>query len=360
MTIFLILLLFVPAAFAAHYLFDAPPILVFALSAAAIATLAEWIRRSTDQLAQQVGPAIGGLLTITFGSIAEFVLAIFVLLRGQASVVQAQIAGSILATSLFGLGLAALVGGLFCERQRFKPERAGLLSSLLILTVIALILPAVFDLHWSMTAGGRQRRISDEELSLGVSVVLLVLYGANLVYTLVTHRSVFASDEPKEGEASWSLPLSLGVLIGATALIALEADVLSSTLEKTASSLSLSPVFLGVIVLAMVGTAADVFAAAWFARQDKMTLVFEISIGSAIQVALVLAPLLVLVSFALGQPMTLVFANPLYLFGIASTALIVNSVARDGETTWFEGLLLIGVYGLFALAFFFAGPSTEG
>ena len=353
--IFAGLLAFIPISLALKYLVGSSALIVFATSSIAIAGLAEWIRRSTDQLADRVGSSIGGLLTISFGSIAELVLALFVLMRGQVDVVQAQIAGSILATSLLGLGLAIIVGGATRARQLFKPERAGLLSSLLILVVIALLLPAVFDLTGRLSGNAAALDVTDEEVSLGVAVVLLLLYLANLAYTLVTHRDVFSADKP-EGGLDWSLGLSLAVLVGATAAIALESELLSAALEDAAGSLHLSPMFLGVIVLAIVGTAGDLFAASWFAHEDRMGLVLQICIGSAIQVALVLAPLLVLVSWFIGTPMNLVFSNPLHLFAIASTALIVNSIARDGETTWFEGVLLVGVYVLFGLAFFFLGP----
>lgn len=353
-----LLLAAIPVSLVLRVVFGSSSLLVFAASAVAVAVLAEWARRATDQLADRMGPAVGGLLTVSFGSVAELVLALFVLVRGQREVVQAQLAGSIIGTSLFGLGLAAIVGGATRERQTFKPERAGLLSSLLFLVTIALLLPAMFDLTQRVTGGAARLSITDEQVSLGVSVVLLVLYLANLAYTLVTHRSVFSSDEA-EGGAEWSLGVALAVLIGATAAIALESELLSDALEAAAGSLKLSPMFLGVIVLALVGTAGDLFAAAFFAHEDKMGLVLQICIGSAIQVALVLAPLLVLISWALGHPMTLVFANPLHLFGIASTAFIVNAIARDGETTWFEGVLLVGVYVLFGLAFFFSGPAPE-
>ncbi|MGI8568480.1 MAG: hypothetical protein ACR2KT_05145 [Methylocella sp.] len=192
----------------------------------------------------------------------------------------------------------------------------------------------------------------DEELSLSVSVVLLLLYAANLIYTLVTRRDAFESEEG-QGEVSWSLPWALAVLVGSTAVIAVEASLVAEAFAATAQQLRLSPLFLGVIVLALVGTAADIFAAAYFARQNKMGLVLGICIGSAIQVALLVAPLLVIISSFMGRPMTLVFSDPLELFAIGGAVFIVNAIARDGETTWFEGVLLIGVYALFGLAFFF-------
>ena len=352
----LLLLAIVPVAPILAYATGAASQWVFVAGAAGVAVLADWVRRSIEQVARHVGSAVGGLLAISFGSLAEVILALFVLAQGEAAVVRAQITGSIIGTGLLGLGVAIVSGGIGRERQRFKRERAGLLSSLLILAVIALLLPAVFNLA-QRTVSPQRLAVTDEQLSIGVSLVLLALYVANLAYTLVTHRDVFASGEPDEsdGRTEWPLWLAVAVLVGATAIIALEAELVSGALAATAGSLGLSKVFLGVVVLAVVGTASDLFAAAWFARRDRMGLVFNICIGSAIQVALVVAPALVLVSWAIGRPMTLVFDDPMDLFAIAGSAFIVNAIAADGETTWFEGVLLIGVYALFGLAFFFIG-----
>jgi len=351
--VLLLLMAVIPLSLGTAYM-AAPPALRFVTSAAAIAVLAEWIRRGTEQLARHAGPTIGGLIMVTFGSVAELVLALFILASGETAVVQAQITGSIIGTSLFGLGIAILIGGLSRQRQTFNPAKAGLLSTLLILSVIALLLPAVFDYT------GRQDHLhniglTDEELSLGASLVLLLLYAGNIVYTLITHRDAFA-DEEAEGDPAWGLALSIGIIVGCTAIIAIEAEILSDVLTQTATALSISPTFLGVIVLALVGTSADIFAASWFAHRDNMTAALNICVGSAIQLVLVVAPLLVLISAFMAKPMSLVFGNPLYLFAIASTAFIVNAIARDGETTWFEGLLLVGVYLLFGLGFFFIGP----
>ena len=196
----------------------------------------------------------------------------------------------------------------------------------------------------------------DEHLSLAVSVVLLLLYAANLVYTLITHRDVFATSDRGNGKAQWGIARSLFVMTLSTAIIALEAELVSAALEGAAEQLRFAPVFMGVVVLALVGTAADLFAAVVFARQDKMDIVFGMCVGSAIQIALVVAPILVLASWMINQPMNLVFGSPLDLFAIASTAFVVRAIAADGETTWFEGLLLVGVYVLFALAYYFESP----
>ena len=195
----------------------------------------------------------------------------------------------------------------------------------------------------------------DERLGLGVSVVLLLLYAANLIYTLVTHRDLFAGDAAS-GEAEWGVARALLVMMVATAVIAVQAELVSAALEDASAQLRLSPLFLGAVVLALVGTVSDLFAAVVFARQDKMDIVFTICIGSSIQTALVMAPVLVLASWFIGQPMNLVFSSPLDLFAIAGAAFIVRAIAADGETTWFEGLLLVGVYLLFALAYYFVSP----
>jgi Ca2+:H+ antiporter len=348
------LLLFVPLSVALRYLVDAPPTWVFLTSVVAIAVLADWIRRATEQLAERAGSTIGGLLNVSFGNTAELVLALFILSQAQTRVVQAQITGSIIGTTLLFLGVSALVGGIGRARQTFNQASAGLLSTLLFLVVIAILLPAVFDLTERATGRGADISMIDERLSLGVSVVLLLLYAANLVYTLLTHRDVFAGDAPG-GEAEWSLGRASSIMVGGTALIAIEAELASAALEATSAQLGLSPVFMGVVVLALVGTAADLFAAVVFARRDKMDIVFSMCVGSAIQIALVVAPVLVLASWIIGHPMNLVFSSPLDLFAIASAGFIVRAVAADGETTWFEGLLLVGVYLLFALAYYFEG-----
>ena len=356
----LLLLGFLPLAAVLHYFVHIGPIWVFVTGAIAVAVLADWIRRATDQVAAHAGPAIGGLLTVSFGTIAELLLAFFVLIESGPGIVRAQITGSIIGTSLLGLGLAMLAGGVRHEHQEFKRERAGLLTSMFALLMIALLLPAIFDLATGARQGSSQHtlRISDEDLSLAVSVVLLLLYAGNLVFTLVTHRDVFASGEEGGDDAKWSLAKSLVVLVAATVAIAFGAELVSNALQATAQKLGIPLLFMGIIPLALIGTSSDLLAAVAFGRQDRMGLVMSICVGSAVQVALVIAPLLVLASWAIGHPMTFVFSDPLELFAIGGTALIVNAIAGDGRTTWFEGLLLVGVYVLLALAFFFTGGSA--
>lgn len=358
--IFAALLLFIPISLILAYWLRVSPVWIFLSSGLAILPLAEWIRRATDQLANRAGPAIGGLLNITFGSVAELTLALFVLASGHTAVVKAQITGSIIGTSLLGLGVAILAGGWKREKQTFLRERAGLLGSLLTLSMVALLIPVLFDYtERSVFAPGRKDLGSlNEHLSICVATVLILVYFANLIYTLITHRDVFASRkrDVEPTEEGWPLWRSIAILCAATGAVAMESELLSNSLEVTAGQLGLTPLFLGVIVLALTGNVADILAAVYFARQDRMGLVMGICVGSTVQVALLLAPLLVLISYFMGRPMNLVFTNPLELIAIVGAVFAVNSIALDGETTWFEGLLLVAVYCLLGFAFFFAAP----
>jgi Ca2+:H+ antiporter len=352
------LLVLVPVSLALSAFSRIPRTLVFLSALLAIIPLAEWVRRATEQVAARAGSAIGGLMNVSFGNAPELILALFVLNAGHVDVVKAQITGSLIGNSLLGLGLAVVAGSFRSDVQKFNRERAGLLSSLLILVTIAVLLPALFDYTERGVLRNPNSAVLDEYLSLGVAVVLILVYIANLVYTLVTHRDVFAQapepDEPSEQglTAPWPLSRSLLVLAAATAFTAIEAEIVSSTVEATATRLGLTPFFLGVVLLAVVGNAAEYISAVYFARRGRMGLVVGITVGSTIQVGLLVAPLLVIFSYFVGHRMNLVFNNPIELIAIAGAAFIVNSIAQDGETTWFEGVLLLAVYLLFALAFF--------
>jgi Ca2+:H+ antiporter len=350
-----VLLLFVPLSLVLHHYSLVSPQWVFLSGLVAIGVLADWVRRGTEQVAEHAGNTIGSLLNVSFGNAAELVLALFVLSHAQTQVVQAQITGSIIGTTLLFFGIAALAGGLRHERQTFSQAQVGLLSTLLLLLAVAILLPATFDMTARLESPGANLSRADELLSLCVSVVLLLLYGAHLVYVLITHRVMFGVGSTEDAAPEWSLPVGLAVMVGSTVGIAFESELVSDRLAEAASTLGLSPVFMGVVVLALIGTIADLFAAVAFARADKMDIVLGLCVGSAIQIALVVAPVLVLVSWAIGHPMNLVFGSPLNLFAIASAAFIVRAIAADGETTWYEGLLMIGVYLLFALAYFFEG-----
>ncbi len=348
-------LLLVPLALAAHAL-GAAPALVFLAGALAIVPLAEWIRRATEQLSAHAGAAIGGLINVTFGNVAELILALFVLRAGHSGVVKAQITGSIIGNLLLGLGVAILVGTCGRDNLRFRRVRASLLASLLVLTVIALMVPALFDYTERGVFQSPQADMLDERLSLGVAILLILVYLANLAYTLVTHRDVFAFARVEDRGGSWPIWRALAVLAAATAVTAWDAEVISSALEATAAQLNVTTFFLGVTVLAVIGNAAEYFTAVYYARREQMGLALTLTVGSSIQVALLVAPILILLSWAMGTPMTAVAANPLELVAIAGAAFAVNAISRDGEVTWFEGVLLLAVYLMLALAFFFATP----
>ncbi len=352
------LLLLVPISLILAMIDAVPRVLVFTTAILAIVPLAEWVRNATEHVAARAGSAIGGLLNVTFGNAPELILALFVLSGGHTAVVKAQITGSLIGNSLLGLGLAIVAGSFGRERQHFNRERAGLLSSLLILVTIAVMLPALFDYTERGVLRDPNTAALDEHLSLGVAVVLILVYIGNLIYTLITHRDLFArasayseETEPEVAEP-WPLKRAILILAAATVFTALEAELVSNTVEATATRLGLTPFFLGVIVLAVVGNAAEYISAVYFARRGQMGLVIGITVGSTIQIGLLVAPLLVIISYLIGHPMNLVFENPIELIAIAGAAFIVNSIAQDGETTWFEGVMLLAVYLLFALAFF--------
>lgn len=367
------MLLLIPVSVVLEYVFHAPPIWIFSTAVLAIVPLAEWIRKSTEQIADRMGSAIGGLLNVTFGNTAELILALFVLYGGHPNVVKAQITGAIIGNSLLGLGLAIVVGSFGRSEQKFNRATAGRTSSLLLLSVVALMVPALFDITERGTSGPLNAAIQDERLSLGVAAVLIVIYLANLVYSLVTHRDTFAAyDETRVADnpgsmvntappatathGVWPIWKIFTVLVGATVITALEAEMVSGALEATSAKLGVTTFFLGITVLAVVGNAAEYVSAVYFARKDRMDLVMGITVGSTIQIALFVAPVLVFASFFMGKPMDLVFSNPLELIAVAAVAFIVNAIAQDGETTWFEGLLLLGVYVLLSMAFFFFTP----
>jgi Ca2+:H+ antiporter len=355
--IFSWLLLLVPASTASAYLTSPDSIATFVIATLAVIPLAEWIRRATEHLADSAGPAIGGLLNVSFGNSAELILALFVLAAGKPDVVKAQLTGAIIGNSLLGLGLAIVIGSIGREKQTFNRAHAGQLSSLLVLSTIGLLLPALFD----YAIGDRSdsgRLLRDEHLSLSVSVVLILVYLANLIYTLVTHRDVFALSEGDAHEtaaphAPWPIWKALTLLAVATAVTAYEAEMISGALEATAAQLGLSEFFLGIILLAVIGNAAEYVSAIYFARRDQMGLAVSITVGSTIQISLLVAPVLVIVSALIGHPMNLVFSSPLELIAIGAVVFAINAIAHDGETTWFEGVLLLAIYVLFGLAFYF-------
>jgi Ca2+:H+ antiporter len=350
------LLALVPVSLAMEHLFHAPALWTFVVSVLAIIPLASLVKDATEEVATHLGSTIGGLLNVSFGNASELILALFVLRAGEADVAKAQITGSLIGNSLLGLGLGATFGGVKYAVQKFDGKRVGVLSSLLTLVVFALLIPAMFDYTERDIKHVADPSNLDLRMSLGVAVLLILIYFANLIYTLVTHRDTFAdNDEPHDvsGKPLWR---SVTTLLVATVFVALVSEAVSGSLEAASSSLGVSKFFLGITLLAVVGNAAEYITAVYFARKDRMDLVMGITLGSTIQVGLLVAPILVLASFAMGHPMTLVFRSPLELVAVAAAAFCVNAISRDGETNWFEGVLLLGVYLILSVAFYYVTP----
>jgi Ca2+:H+ antiporter len=335
--------------------------LVFACAALGIIPTAALMGLATEELAARSGPGIGGFLNVTFGNAAELIIAIFLLAEGLQEVVKASIVGSILGNLLLVLGLSMVVGGIGRARQSFNRTAANAQATMLFLAVAALIMPAIY----ALVAGGGLPAVDSElvdfgsdleELSIGVAVILGISYLAGLVFSLRTHRDVFNppyAEQEHEG-FGWSVRRSIVMLAIAGAAVALVSEVLVGSISEASESIGLSEFFVGIIIVAVVGNSAEHWVAVLVARKDKMDLAVNIAIGSAAQIALFVAPILVLLSFAIGpSPMALVF-NGFELGAVLIAVLIAAYVTQEGESNWFEGVQLLAVYAVLALAFLYA------
>jgi Ca2+:H+ antiporter len=318
---------------------------VFAVSALAILPLAGLIGRATEQLAMHTGPRIGGLINATFGNVTELIIAVFLLLDGKPEVVKASLTGSILGNLLLVLGLSFFVGGLIHEEQEYSARSASVHATSLVLAVTGLLMPALFAL------GGRESFIEREIVSGTVAIVLIALYVAALVFTMVTHEHLFRTPSEDE-EPSWSRRRAIVMLLVATAFVALESEFLVGSLEPALKTLGLSELFVGLIVIPIIGNAAEHSSAVLFAVRNKVDITLEIAIGSSTQIALFVAPALVFISLAVGHPMDFVFST----FEVAAVALstvLVFMISSDGRSNWLEGAQLMGAYLIMAISFFF-------
>lgn len=343
------LLLFVPVAIGAE-LAHAPAIVVFAAAALAIVPLSGLLGDATEQLAARTGPTIGGLLNATLGNLAELIIAIFALRAGLLDLVKGSITGSILGNLLLVLGAAQFAGGLRYRSQRFNPHLAGVSVSLLVVAVVGLVVPAVFRETHPDPARAATVRMSEF-----VAAILIVGYGLSLVYSMGTHRAVFGEGGDaahEEHGAGWPLGRTIGALVGAAALIAWLSEILVGATEAATHALGMSDVFVGLIVVPIIGNAAEHSTAVTMALKDRMDLSVSIAVGSSTQVALLIAPLLVLIGAVIGRPMDLAFPR-MQVASIALAVAIASSVARDAESNWLEGALLLLTYGILAVAFFF-------
>jgi Ca2+:H+ antiporter len=315
--------------------------------------------RATEELAARSGPGIGGLLNVTFGNAPELIIALFALGQGLHEVVKASIVGSIIGNILLVLGAAMLCGGIGREKQTFSRTGASVQTSMLLLAAAALVMPAIFELVEGRGLPGPGAEIVDygstvEHLSLAVAIVLALTYVAGLFFSLKTHRDIFNPEYGDEDSWGWSTRTSVLALAVAGVLVGVMSEVLVGSIGEASRSIGLSEFFIGVVVVAIVGNAAEHWVAVLVAMKDKMDLAVNIAIGSSAQVALFVAPILVLVSFFLGpNPLALVF-NGFELGAILIAILIANYVTQDGESTWFEGVQLLAVYLVFGIAFYYA------
>jgi Ca2+:H+ antiporter len=351
---------FIPVAIALE-LAHANPILIFSAAALGVIPCAAVMGEATEAIAAKTGPGIGGLLNVTFGNAPELIIAFFALIEGLQEVVKASIVGSIIGNVLLVMGAAFLVGGWTRDKQTFSQTAAHAQSAMLTLALAALVFPALFQLihGGSLPAVGEEHVDfgSDlEKLSFGVAIVLLLSYVAGLWFSLRTHRAVFNpfGDQAEEDVHHWPVRRAAIYLALAAVAVGVMSEILVGSISEASEDIGLSEFFVGVFVVAIVGNAAEHWVAVLVAAKDKMDLAVNIAIGSSAQIALFVAPVLVLLSFVAGpDPMALVF-NGYELGALLFAVLIANLVTQDGESNWFEGVQLLALYAVLGLVFYFA------
>ena len=340
--------------------------IVFITAGLAIIPLAGWMGMATEEIAVVVGPSLGGLMNATFGNATELIIAIIALRAGLIDVVKASITGSIIGNLLLVTGLAMLLGGLRFKEQSFKPTAARLNASAMNLAVIAILIPTA--VQYTSTGIGEE---TVQILSVAVAAVLIGVYGLTLLFSMKTHSYLYevgtaeleeghdggsaSSEDHGESEEHHEKPniyLWGGILLAATVLVAIMSELLVGSLESATETLGLTPLFTGVILLPIIGNAAEHATAVTVAMKDKMDLSLAVAVGSSMQIALFVAPVLVIIGWLIGQPMDLDF-NPFELVAVVVAVLITNSISSDGKSNWLEGTLLLATYAILGLAFFF-------
>ena len=349
------LLIFVPVVFAAGKARPDAHTLLFVLSILAIVPLAALLSHATESVASKTGDSVGGLLNATLGNLTELVIAATALRAGQYMLVKASVAGAIVTNTLFMLGASFLLGGLKYHVQEYNKAGARLQAGLLFLATVALLIPSAVSQADSPAVTEFTRK-----LSLGLSVLLIAAYALGLLFSLKTHRELFASAEPGEtGEAPWPIGLALCTLAGVTVLVALVSEIFVESVQEAAVSFGMTPAFVGFIVVALVGGAAEMASAFSGARKDRLDLSVGIALGSASQIALFVAPVLVLLSYVLGPvPMDLRFWPGAVVMVLIAT-MTASAVTNGGRSTWFVGLLLLMVYLIFAMTLFLLPPRAS-
>lgn len=343
--IFLTLLLFVPITLIAH-IYNLSPLIIFIVSALSIIPLAKYIGEATEELSVYTGPALGGLLNATFGNATELIIGIFALQAGLIEVVKASITGSILGNLLLVLGSAIFFGGIKKKKQTFNATAAKASGSTLLVAIIALVIPAIFLQTSGISSSGLV-----EKLSIAVSCVIIITYLSSLFFSLYTHKHLYTEDVGKY-EAKWSIAKSIIILLISTVAVAFMSEILVGSIEPLVVHLGWTEIFIGVIFVAIIGNAAEHTSAITMALKDKMDLAIQISIGSATQVAMLVAPVLVLLSLFFQTRMNFVFST-FELVSIIFSVFIVNAVIEDGESNWLEGVQLLSAYIIIAMAFYF-------
>lgn len=345
------LLIFIPLTLAGEYLeFDASA--MFIMACLSIVPLAVMIGDATERIAAYTGPKIGGLLNATMGNVPELLIGFFAVKAGKYKLVLASMAGSIIGNLMLVLGFSVLCGGLVYNVQNFDKNIARSNLSLLCFAAVSIVLPLAFKLTNHDT---RHMHEGLGVISLSMAVVLVVIYVLGLIFSLVTHRNLFLDHEhPEEeaGEPSWSMRFAIAVLTAATLLVAIESEILVSTVDNTVHQLGLPEAFIGIIIIPIIGNVAEHASAILMAVKNKIDISVEIAVGSSMQIAMFVSPLLILASFWLGSPMIYVY-DPFQVVAVLAGIGLALFVFQDGKTYWLEGALLIFCYIIFGVAFFF-------
>ena len=339
------MLIFVPISIIGDFLHFSPTIL-FVLAALAIIPLAGIMGEATEEISFYSGPRIGGFLNATFGNATELIIAFFALKAGLFEVVKASIAGSVIGNILLVLGLSMLVGGLKFKTQTFNKQSIEVSSSMLLFAVIGLTIPAIF----THTVATDLLNTRYEGLSVIVAVVMFGIYLLSLYFSFYTHKDIYFVEPDDEAVAKWSLKKSIVVLIAATVMIGIESEIFVGAVEPMTAALGLSEFFVGIIIVPIIGNAAEHSTAVVMAYKNKMDVAVEIAIGSSLQMVLFVTPVLIFLSL-LFTPMSIVF-NEFELVALVFSVLIANRVANDGESNWLEGVQLLAVYLIMAVSFF--------
>ena len=339
------MLIFIPISFIAKFM-NASGTIMFILSCLSIVPLAGLMGKGTEEISFYAGPKVGGFLNGTFGNATELIISFFALKKGLFDVVKSSIAGAVIGNVLLVVGASMIAGGLKYKTQKFNSKVNEVSSSMLVFAVLGLCIPAIF----THTVNPALLNTRYEGLSIFVAVVMLIIYIFSLIFSFSTHKDLYNTEATEEATASWSLNKSILILVIATILIAIESEFLVNGIEPITDSLGWSEFFVGIILIPIIGNAAEHTTAVVMARKDKMDVALEIAIGSSLQIILFVAPVLIFLSLFF-KPMSIVF-NEFELVALIASVLIANRVSQDGECDWLEGVQLLAVYLIIAASFF--------